>query len=1043
MNISKIIIHGSNDFGFANIGGNLPAEIDPDSYETSKAISTGTLYVIRPSRTDPLINDVSPSSSIEGFGNHVVGIPTNPNGKLWVHMTGTGGKPYLPGPGRYLNDVWDGELMGQGYTVLDIAYDNEVSVTDSCSTTAGRAINNCAGDLRLEVLTGANVSTLRTVNVSNSVNNRVQKLIDYLISNSFPLPSGSSPFAWPNVSVSGHSQGAGHAYYISKYWGTQFGFFMGGPYDVADWVPTVPVGLNNIADWYLDAATNVTPVSKMGAFLTTADDAYGAFTGAYFLIGLTKNEEWFEANKAIYHDNLGHVVNGHAASVQDPSLASLRAQAAFRSPSLLLTTPEVLDDPNPDNPSITITLYGKRGSDPVNSTDGTQLAILSFVDEDTTGEGWELAVDDNGQYDRLWVRIKHGDPVDNSSQTISVAEFQIFEDATDVPKDYANFTLLVHIAGINSGLTAQETGKDIAAYVGIVKENASLVTEEIVTDTSHLVGTVKQNITLVATESGTDTAAASGANEVTIILDATDDEDVIQFIGTSYIIGGVVAVEPSKDTAAFTGFLPELTGLIDATEVTEDTSHIVAKATVAGNINATGSAQEVALFNANVSIIGSFADQEVGKDDAAIIVKSIDIVGALDTSEEGTDTAEFNSIAVRTASMIIQEAFKDEMEIVGEIENVGDLNAQEKVGLDTATVNMGNMVSVNLFAAQEKVGQDDADMFGYGVMTGSLATIETTDDVGTFVARIAVSVDLAAQNVGSDDAAFDGTVDVSGSGSITLQETGADTAAFAGGVTVSVTLQGTETGADSVAFGAGTVGVSGSLNATGAGLDTAAVTGGVEVSAGSFDAFEEGEDTAEFGGIDGGGTVTVTAYLTALEAGQDEMVDGRIHVFIAVRIAAQDTGVDTADATAESTVTGDLEAEDAGVDTAAIDVIQQPSIFIFGIDATEEGDDTCSMTGFLPGLNSSLDAEEAGNDNMASTAHVGVIALMSASEVGSDTSSLVLHVATAGNLAAVEAGKDKSEIGVHVRGTTANVTLEGSFVVEADLWGSRAQRLAA
>jgi hypothetical protein len=173
------------------------------------------------------------------------------------------------------------------------------------------------------------------------------------------------------------------------------------------------------------------------------------------------------------------------------------------------------------------------------------------------------------------------------------------------------------------------------------------------------------------------------------------------------------------------------------------------------------------------------------------------------------------------------------------------------------------------------------------------------------------------------------------------------------------------------------------------------------------------------------------------------MVDGRIHVFIAVRIAAQDTGVDTADATAESTVTGDLEAEDAGVDTAAIDVIQQPSIFIFGIDATEEGDDTCSMTGFLPGLNSSLDAEEAGNDNMASTAHVGVIALMSASEVGSDTSSLVLHVATAGTLAAVEAGKDKSESGVHVRGTTANVTLEGSFVVEADLWGSRAQRLAA
>jgi hypothetical protein len=289
--------------------------------ETQKDVATGTLCVITPSKTDHLISDT--------FGNHVVGLPktASPRG-IWVHLTGTGGQPYYPRSKRYLNETWDGELMGKGYVVLDLAYDNVVSVTESCSSAEGKTMNNCAGDLRLEVLTGVNTSSLRSVDLANSVTFRVRALLDFMADNGFLLPNGYAKWQgdWSVLSVSGHSQGAGDAYYLAKNMGVKFGCFLGGPYDVTDNVPHP----QQIADWYLDPNLHNTPVKQMGAFVTTADDSYNAFVGAYGLIYLTKNREWFESNQLHYTDAVGKPLNGHAASVQDPSLAPLRAKACFR-----------------------------------------------------------------------------------------------------------------------------------------------------------------------------------------------------------------------------------------------------------------------------------------------------------------------------------------------------------------------------------------------------------------------------------------------------------------------------------------------------------------------------------------------------------------------------------------------------------------------------------------------------------------------------------------------------------------------------------------
>jgi hypothetical protein len=300
--------------------------------ENHEEVATGTLCVVKASKTDPLIKDAG--QDIYGYGPHVVGIPkTNSPKGIWVHLTGTGGRPYYGKSGRFTNKVWDTELMGQGYIVIDLAYDNAVSLAESCNLDGpGAEMNNCAGDIAAEVITGVDTTPLRNGDVPNSITFRTRALLDYMADNGFLLPNSYKKWQgdWSLLSVSGHSQGAGHAYYIAKYFGSQFGCFLGGPYDPPDNVPEPRPQGERIADWFLDPNTNKTPVKHLGAFVTTADDYYQAFTGAYGHMGLTKGQEWFEANKRRYTNAAGEPIDGHAASVGDPSLASLRAKACFR-----------------------------------------------------------------------------------------------------------------------------------------------------------------------------------------------------------------------------------------------------------------------------------------------------------------------------------------------------------------------------------------------------------------------------------------------------------------------------------------------------------------------------------------------------------------------------------------------------------------------------------------------------------------------------------------------------------------------------------------
>lgn len=327
-----------------------PSGLNPDSVPTAgtplrvnlafcDALSefpAGRLCAVRPSKTQSSIRDFATSNQATpgpGFGFHVIGVPADWNRirGVWLHFSGAFGSPYQPGglsAGQFTSSVWMQEVVRQGYLVVGIAYANRQSVNgDLCGPTApGIAVDNCAGDVRREILEGVDHSRLVEVGMQDGVYNRLDRLLAYLTAQGLTLPSQfrSGAVNWSQVHVSGHSQGAGHAYYLAKNIGVRSACFLGGPYDFGD---RVNPGSVPIADWYTVPGTRTAP-ADMGAFVVTTDDAYATFVLTYDLIGLVKNTTWFEAGGS--HVNAaGAPIDGHAASVAAPALESGRARACF------------------------------------------------------------------------------------------------------------------------------------------------------------------------------------------------------------------------------------------------------------------------------------------------------------------------------------------------------------------------------------------------------------------------------------------------------------------------------------------------------------------------------------------------------------------------------------------------------------------------------------------------------------------------------------------------------------------------------------------
>jgi len=132
------------------------------------------------------------------------------NGKLFVFMPGTTNKP-----ADYQD--FSSEAARAGYHVIGLMYRNDKAIESVCP---GNPNPNCSGNMRLEIVTGVDSSEDVTVNVPNSIDYRLTKLLEYLDDNHphqgwSRFLKGGKP-NWSRIAVGGHSQGAGHAALIAQ-----------------------------------------------------------------------------------------------------------------------------------------------------------------------------------------------------------------------------------------------------------------------------------------------------------------------------------------------------------------------------------------------------------------------------------------------------------------------------------------------------------------------------------------------------------------------------------------------------------------------------------------------------------------------------------------------------------------------------------------------------------------------------------------------------------------------------------------------------------
>ncbi|MCI0363420.1 MAG: hypothetical protein L0219_06025, partial [Phycisphaerales bacterium] len=163
-------------------------------------------YLIPPKDTDPQIDTALES--------HYVAIHKSAPRKnqLFLFFPGTGARPE-----QYLR--LSETAADLGFHVINLRYQNPTPINDLCGGT--NTDLDCYEKVRMEIIDGADRTSLVTITRANSVENRVIKLLQYL-QGRYPTDgweqflNSDGTIKWSLVVTSGHSQGGGHAGIIAK-----------------------------------------------------------------------------------------------------------------------------------------------------------------------------------------------------------------------------------------------------------------------------------------------------------------------------------------------------------------------------------------------------------------------------------------------------------------------------------------------------------------------------------------------------------------------------------------------------------------------------------------------------------------------------------------------------------------------------------------------------------------------------------------------------------------------------------------------------------
>ncbi len=150
-----------------------------------------------------------------------------------------------------------------GFHAISLDYENNV-VAVSCAHSADIS---CFDRYRQTIIRGAAGSEKIQVDAANSILNRFEKLLVYLVKHD---PTGgwddfvaNGKPIWSRIVVAGHSQGSGHAAYLGKMFAVDRVLMFSGPQDYLD-------DLHEPAPW--QSRPSATPASRIFAFLNLKDE---------------------------------------------------------------------------------------------------------------------------------------------------------------------------------------------------------------------------------------------------------------------------------------------------------------------------------------------------------------------------------------------------------------------------------------------------------------------------------------------------------------------------------------------------------------------------------------------------------------------------------------------------------------------------------------------------------------------------------------------------------------------------------------------------
>jgi hypothetical protein len=172
-------------------------------------------------------SDTDPGADAPGDPHFVAFDPAlHPRGELFVFLTGTGGIPSRA-------SLIVRQAAASGFHAVALSYPNAAREPALCESDPDDA---CYENLRSEILGGFDVSPQVDVSRSNSIENRLSRLLQ-LLAEEFPAEGwgnyldGDAP-RWWSIRIAGHSQGAGHAAFIARTYEVARVCLLEGPVDL-------------------------------------------------------------------------------------------------------------------------------------------------------------------------------------------------------------------------------------------------------------------------------------------------------------------------------------------------------------------------------------------------------------------------------------------------------------------------------------------------------------------------------------------------------------------------------------------------------------------------------------------------------------------------------------------------------------------------------------------------------------------------------------------------------------------------------------------